>query len=93
MNIIEIENALLNEKYGSLSPNLFRVQKMSKKSNGSLDIYFRHHLETSVDDKKIGGEQLARDLDKVIIIKSLNSLLDKNPVKVKITATGKVYLV
>lgn len=32
-----------------ISRRLFRVQKMSKKGNGSFDIHFRHHLESSVD--------------------------------------------
>ncbi|MCW3078075.1 MAG: cas9 [Bacteroidetes bacterium] len=32
-----------------ISEKLFRLQKMSKKSNGQFDIHFRHHLETSVE--------------------------------------------
>ncbi len=32
-----------------ISKRLFRLQKMSKKGNGSFDIHFRHHLESSVD--------------------------------------------
>jgi len=32
-----------------ISKRLFRLQKMSKKGNGSFDIHFRHHLETSVE--------------------------------------------
>ncbi|MFP3834042.1 type II CRISPR RNA-guided endonuclease Cas9 [Chryseobacterium sp. SIMBA_028] len=32
-----------------ISNKLFRVQKMSKKSNGTFDIHFRHHLETSIN--------------------------------------------
>jgi CRISPR-associated endonuclease Csn1 len=31
-----------------ISKKLFRIQKMSKKSNGQFDIHFRNHLETSV---------------------------------------------
>lgn len=39
---------LLNpENYALISPNLFRVQKFSTK-----DYVFRHHLETSIEDKK-----------------------------------------
>lgn len=34
------------ENYAVISPNLYRVQKMATK-----DYYFRHHLETVVDDK------------------------------------------
>lgn len=93
MTLDEIEKAIKEEEYYSISKNLYRVQKMSKKSNGSIDIYFRHHLETSVDDNKNGGEQLARDLNKVIIIKSVNTLLAKNPVKAAITTAGKIKLI
>ncbi len=32
-----------------ISKKLFRLQKMSKKSNGQFDIHFRHHLETTVE--------------------------------------------
>lgn len=32
-----------------ISDRLFRVQKMSKKGNGTFDIHFRNHLETSVN--------------------------------------------
>jgi CRISPR-associated endonuclease Csn1 len=39
---------LLNpDNYALISPNLFRVQKFSVK-----DYYFRHHLETMIDDDK-----------------------------------------
>lgn len=47
---------LLNpENYALISPNLFRVQTMSKVMYGSStvrDYKFRHHLETRVDDVK-----------------------------------------
>ena len=66
---------------------------MTKKSSGSIEIHFRHHLETSVDDKKNGGEMLSRELNKLIIISSLSSFIDKNPVKVSISAIGKVNLI
>ena len=39
---------LLNpENYALISPNLFRVQKISTKN-----YFFRHHLETTVENKK-----------------------------------------
>lgn len=38
-----------NESRPYISMKLFRVQKMSKKGNGSFDIHFRHHLESSVE--------------------------------------------
>jgi CRISPR-associated endonuclease Csn1 len=70
-----------------ISQHLFRVQKMSKQSTGSVDIVFRHHLETSVDDKKDGGELISRDLGKSIRIKSLGKLTG---IKVKIDRLGRV---
>lgn len=43
----------LNPKNKSLiSEHLYRVQKMSKKSSGRIDIVFRHHLETNINDSK-----------------------------------------
>lgn len=41
----------------TLSKKLFRLQKMSKKSNGTFEIHFRHHLETTIDrnDKVLRG--------------------------------------
>lgn len=42
------ETDLLNpDNYAAISPNLFRVQKFSSKY-----YVFRHHLETTIDDKK-----------------------------------------
>ncbi|MGS2763714.1 type II CRISPR RNA-guided endonuclease Cas9 [Sinomicrobium sp. M5D2P9] len=32
-----------------ISDKLFRVQKMSKKGNGTFDIHFRHHLEAGIN--------------------------------------------
>ena len=36
------------KNYHLISPNLFRVQKLSSK-----DYWFRHHLETTVEDNKV----------------------------------------
>ena len=36
------------ENYALISPHLFRVQKLTSK-----DYFFRHHLETAVEDKKV----------------------------------------
>jgi CRISPR-associated endonuclease Csn1 len=69
---------LLNpENYYLISPNLFRVQKFTTK-----DYFFRHHLETTLQDKKE-----LRD----IVYKRINSLpiFDKI-VKVRINHLGKI---
>ncbi len=42
-------NFLLNENRPRLSKKLFRLQKISKKSNGTFEVNFRHHLESTID--------------------------------------------
>lgn len=68
-----------------ISPNLFRVQKLSKVSYGNSavrDYVFRHHLETTVDDKK---ELLG------ITYKQLKSLPHlENIIKVRINHLGQI---
>ncbi|MBR1798730.1 MAG: type II CRISPR RNA-guided endonuclease Cas9 [Bacteroidales bacterium] len=69
---------LTDEKnYSQISPNLFRVQKISSK-----DYWFRHHLETTVDDKK--------ELQNITWkrITSLDNL--KGIVKVRINHIGRI---
>ncbi len=66
--------------YASISPNLFRVQKLSSK-----DYYFRHHLETSIEDTK--------ELQNVTWkrITRLASLIDV--VKVRVDHIGRIVSV
>ena len=69
---------LTNERnYNLISPNLFRVQKLSSK-----DYWFRHHLETTVDTKKeLQG----------VTWKRISSLTDlKGIVKVRINHIGQI---
>jgi CRISPR-associated endonuclease Csn1 len=71
--------------YSLISPNLFRLQKFSKVQYGNSsvrDYVFRHHLETSITDKK--------EL-KDISFKSIKSLqYFENMVKVRINHLGKI---
>ena len=69
---------LLNpDNYSLISPNLFRVQKLSSK-----DYWFRHHLETKVDEIKELKE---------ITWKRITALQNlKGIVKVRINHTGKI---
>jgi CRISPR-associated endonuclease Csn1 len=90
MTIEEVREASAKNNFNYLSKNLYRIQKMSKKSSGSVDIYLRHHLETSVDDKKTGGEMIAKQLSKVIVVQSLKAFAELNPIKVNISNTGKI---
>ena len=79
-------DAMRDNDYAALSKHLYRVQKIAKN-----DYYFRHHLETTVDDKYDGvtNEKLARLMGKLIRV-SKKSLLEKNPHKVHISVTGKI---
>ena len=75
---------LLDPKnYNEISKNLFRVQKISKTAGR---VYmFRHHLETTVDDKKELQEITWKR------ISSLDKL--KNIVKVRINHIGQIVSV
>lgn len=66
-----------NPDYDVLNENLFRVQKLS-----STDYSFRFHKASSVDKK-----------NEEIRIKSLKGLISNNPVKVKISVSGKIQKV
>ena len=69
--------------YPIISPNLFRVQKLSK-TEGRIYM-FRHHLETTVDDKKELQE---------VTWKRINSLDKlKNVVKVRVDHVGRIVSV
>lgn len=68
---------LLNPKnYHLISPNMFRVQKFTAR-----DYFFRHHLETSVDDKKELKEISFKRL-------GLNGI--NNIIKVRINHLGQI---
>jgi CRISPR-associated endonuclease Csn1 len=71
-----------------ITSNLFRVQKFSKVIYGNSairDYVFRHHLETSVDDKKELKE---------IAYKSIKSLpYFQNIVKVRLNHIGEIVKV
>lgn len=71
-----------------ISPNLFRVQKLSKVEYGNSSVreyVFRHHLETTVDEKKELKEITFKN------IKSLGYL--KNAQKVRINHLGDIISV
>lgn len=72
---------LLNPlNFAIISPNLYRVQKFTTK-----DYFFRHHLETTVEDKsELRGIAFKR-------INSLNAL--KDIVKVRVNHIGQIVFV
>jgi CRISPR-associated endonuclease Csn1 len=65
-----------------MSSKLYRVQKMSKKSDGALDVMFRHHLETNLIDNSI-----AKQTERYLYIRSVGGL--KPFEKIKINLLGR----
>lgn len=74
--------------YSIISPNLYRVQKMSRIDKGvsaSRDYWFRHHLETILnDDVRLKNSAFKR----INSLKSLESI-----VKVRINAIGRIVAI
>jgi len=88
MDDLDFEMAIENEDYAALHKYLYRVQKVS-----SNDYYFRFHTETNVDDKYDRVKNLAKSKElKKVIWAGTNSLMNKNPHKVKITVLGQISL-
>ncbi len=74
------QDAIRNNDYALLSKHLYRVQKIAKG-----DYYFRHHLETSVED----NSTTAKEMGKMKRL-SLRSLKENNPHKVHVSVIGKI---
>jgi CRISPR-associated endonuclease Csn1 len=73
------------KNYAQVSKCLYRVQKVSKSSEGAINITFRHHLEAKLDDTSI-----AKDIKKFYHIRSIPALDEMNGIKVKINNLGKL---
>lgn len=83
----ELNTALEKGDYKLINQYLYRVQKLA-----TNNYCFRLHIETKVDDKYNGkkNEMLSKALKKLIIIQSLDSWKQRNPIKVRINILGKV---
>ena len=83
----DYQEAMNNGDNATLSKYLYRVQKLAKGN-----YCFRHHLETSVDDKYNGvkNEMLSKAMKKLIIIQSLGALEKLNIHKVHVSVIGKI---
>lgn len=81
MNEELYQEAMRNKDNAMLSKYLYRVQKLTKG-----DYFFRHHLETAVDDISA----TAKEMGKLKRIQSLKSLVENNPHKVHVSVTGKI---
>ena len=65
-----------------INKHLYRVQSISKS-----DYFFRHHLETIIDDS-IASKEMKR----FYRFKSLKSFFEENPHKVQISVLGKLIV-
>ena len=81
MNEELYQEAMRNKDYALLSRYLYRVQKLA-----TGDYFFRHHLETTVDDVSA----TAKEMGKLIRIRSVKAFDQSNPHKVHISVTGKI---
>ena len=83
----EYNDAVKVGDYASLGRHVYRVQKLASK-----DYVFRHHLETSVDDKYDGvkDERLSMELKKIIRVRSFDALFRLNPKKIGISNIGEI---
>lgn len=81
----DFENAIRENDTALLSKYLYRVQKIT-----NSDYFFRHHLETSVDDKD--DIEFKRDSKRFYRLKSIKGLFNLNPKKVSISAIGDIYV-
>ena len=87
MEDAEFEDAIREKDYQKLNKYLYRVQKIATKN-----YCFRYHIETSVDDKYDGvkNEMLSKQMKKIYIVQSLDSLWTLHPHKVKINILGEI---
>ena len=83
----DYDYAVKNNDNAELSKYIYRVQKIASKY-----YVFRHHLETSVDDKYNGikNEKLSQKLGKFIRTRSFNAFFALNPHKIRIDNTGNI---
>lgn len=81
-----LENGIRINDKAVFSKHLYRVQKLSIKNNGQIDIWFRHHLETELNDTSV-----AKFSRRFINVQSVVSLQKENPIKVKVDRLGNLH--
>ena len=83
----DFEMAMENKDYQLLNKHLYRVQKI-----GSKDYSFRHHIETSVDDKYDGvqNRQLSTMMKKLQRFNSIGVFNSQHPHKVRVNLLGEI---
>lgn len=83
----EVKDVLDNAEFSKISNNLYRIQKLTIIGNSTLNIWFRHHLETNLIDTAE-----AKEAKRYINIQSIGALLKLNPTKVSISNIGEISL-
>ena len=85
----DFEMAMENRDYQLLNKHLYRVQKITSKK-----YTFRHHLETTVDDKYDDkpNPTLSMKMKKLIEMRSFGSWLAQHPHKVRVNLLGEISL-
>jgi CRISPR-associated endonuclease Csn1 len=83
----EVDKAIQTKDYQHLNKHLYRVQKLSMKGNGQIDLWFRHHLETELNDSNE-----AKTSKRFYNLQSIGAFEKLNPIKIRIDNLGKIKL-
>jgi len=81
----DFEKAIKENNKAELSRYLYRVQKLTVIGKGQINIWFRHHLETELNDS--GAAKISR---RYINIQSIGAFLKENPMKIKVDRLGDI---
>lgn len=81
----DFNDALKSLDKKKISNHLYRVQKLSMKGNGQIDITFRHHLETNLNDTMD-----AKISKRFYNIQSIKALLEIKPKPISINNIGEL---
>jgi CRISPR-associated endonuclease Csn1 len=84
----DIEVAIESGDYSVISDKLYRVQKMSLIGEKTVNIWFRHHIETQIIDN-----DNSKNCRRFINTQSLGALFNLQPYKVKIDCLGNIIQV
>lgn len=84
----DVKIALANGDKKIICEHLYRVQKMSLNGNGQINIWFRHHLETILNDT-----EESKRAKRFYNMQSIGALEKENPVKVRINNIGEIQQV
>ena len=84
LNNEELSDAISTNNKKLIGEHLYRVQKLSVKAAGDIDIWFRKHTETELDDTNF-----SKEMKKFINIRSIGKLIG---LKLKVDRLGNISL-